>query len=1019
MASTLNSLFHEYVNHHNNHSEQFGPNTVVLMEVGSFFEIYGVNNNSTKETTTTTNTKMGCDVEKVCRILDIQCTRKNKSILENSPSNPLMAGFPSYVLQKYIDMLVDARYVVVLVTQVTPAPNPTRAVTEIISHCTSLSTKDQTISNFTMMIYIEIHKVRQHAYQRVVYRMVTMDLTRRSELYMSSGMFMSNRLNDMYEEIYQKAFRFAPKEILVSMVDTKENANAKAIEQTITDGGSHVEECTVMKNMISYLKLTACKDMSVKENWIKKDTILNLHERKALLEKVFPVKTMIDILDYLDMVYDEASQQSLCHFITYVHQYDHRYIEALTKPVWMCESDHLTMNMNIIQYLDIASDRKDDLLTLLNVCKTAMGRRRFRHTLLHPIKQNQRLQHRYDNIEKMIQAIQSTAPITDQTTISSCLDNIYDMDRLVCKIKMMKISPADIALLHGSLVHCLACSSLTDRAGLTMERDSETHVRICDQLRETIHLLESTVNVEMCACAKTSDWTQVTNDMQNVFQPGYHAELDDLFDQFAKAKYVFEHAIAQLNEISGPSTYFKLECTERDGYSIQITQNRWKKEISVSQAILSFVTFRGEACSCSVKSLETQPVGSSKTSLRVCHDIFSEANKSFHTIRDDIRSTMRDVFFTYVGTRLRSIMEPLTNISNYVAKIDVIFAGAYNAWKYKYIRPDVRERDQDSNTASIRVKGIRHPIIERVNGTTRYVSNDISLGGDDANGILLYGINSSGKSSFMKSVGINIIMAQSGMFVAADEFSFTPYDKLFSRINSGDDLYLGKSTFVNEILDLRQILNAADENTLVIGDEVCSGTETTSAVSIVSATLKHMSERRVQFIFATHLHELTNIPMVQTCERLNVMHMSMRLQENNAIVFERKLQMGQGLTCYGLEVCKGLDLTDGFLQDAESVKQHLLGIGSIQEKPKRSRYNKKRIVGNCSICLTNPSSEVHHILYQKDADEQGFHGPCHKNALHNLVSLCETCHDKIHSNKISIVGYEDTTQGVRIHVKHL
>ena len=143
---------------------------------------------------------------------------------------------------------------------------------------------------------------------------------------------------------------------------------------------------------------------------------------------------------------------------------------------------------------------------------------------------------------------------------------------------------------------------------------------------------------------------------------------------------------------------------------------------------------------------------------------------------------------------------------------------------------------------------LRHPLIEIFQTDIPYIPNDVDL---NESGILLYGINSAGKSSYMKSVGVNLIMAQAGMFVASESFEYSPYDKIFTRIPGGDNLFKGQSTFVAEICELRSILKYSTNRSLIIGDELASGTESISAISIVAAGIKTLSERKSSFIFAT------------------------------------------------------------------------------------------------------------------------------------------------------------------------
>ena len=152
---------------------------------------------------------------------------------------------------------------------------------------------------------------------------------------------------------------------------------------------------------------------------------------------------------------------------------------------------------------------------------------------------------------------------------------------------------------------------------------------------------------------------------------------------------------------------------------------------------------------------------------------------------------------------------------------------------------------------------MRHPIVEYISKDYEYKPQSISLNG---NGILLYGINSSGKSTLMKSIGLNVILAQIGYYVAAESFELNPYKSLFTRISGNDNLHRGLSSFMVEMIELTSILKRNNQNTLMIGDEICRGTDLKSSEIIVTYMLQTLSEAKTSFITATHLHDLTNIP---------------------------------------------------------------------------------------------------------------------------------------------------------------
>jgi DNA mismatch repair protein MutS len=299
------------------------------------------------------------------------------------------------------------------------------------------------------------------------------------------------------------------------------------------------------------------------------------------------------------------------------------------------------------------------------------------------------------------------------------------------------------------------------------------------------------------------------------------------------------------------------------------------------------------------------------------------------------------------------------------------------------------------------------------------VQNALCIGTPEIGGILLYGTNMVGKSAYMKSLGISIIMAQSGMFVPCEDFMYYPYQHIFTRIPSGDDLFKGQSTFAVEISELRNILNRCTRNSLVIGDELASGTESISAVSIVAAGIIQLNSKNASFVFATHLHDLPKLEKIKSIQTLKIYHLSVSYDEvGKKLVFDRILKPGQGSTLYGLEVCRALDLNREFLRLANECRQELCNIEPDILSTKQSRYNSAQFLDVCSICKS-PAQEVHHIQQQKNADQVGFIGSMHKNARSNLMNVCQQCHDDIHNGSIDVNGYVQTTDGVELKLSRV
>jgi DNA mismatch repair protein MutS len=354
--------------------------------------------------------------------------------------------------------------------------------------------------------------------------------------------------------------------------------------------------------------------------------------------------------------------------------------------------------------------------------------------------------------------------------------------------------------------------------------------------------------------------------------------------------------------------------------------------------------------------------------------------------------------------------DELENIANYVSKIDVLQAKAYVAKQYNYCCPII---DHDAEKAFVDSYDLRHPLIEHIQQNEIYVANDLSLGTNSGHsGILLYGTNAVGKTSLIRALGVSIIMAQSGMFVPCLRFVYKPYTAIFSRILGNDNLFKGLSTFAVEMTELRIIMKMADENSLVLGDELCSGTETESALSIFVAGLMKLNEKSSSYIFATHFHEIVNYEEIESLSKLTMKHMAVIYdREKDCLIYDRKLKDGSGPKIYGLEVCKSLYLDQEFLDLAYSIRNKYYPDSRGELSSPTSIYNADKIRGKCEMCNLEIGEETHHLNPQKNADVNGFIGTFHKNHKANLASVCQACHDKIHESKQTVMKKKKTTKG--------
>jgi DNA mismatch repair protein MutS len=358
----------------------------------------------------------------------------------------------------------------------------------------------------------------------------------------------------------------------------------------------------------------------------------------------------------------------------------------------------------------------------------------------------------------------------------------------------------------------------------------------------------------------------------------------------------------------------------------------------------------------------------------------------------------------------------LNILSEFIAEIDFINCGAKCAKIYKYVRPNISLKE-GLDGSYFSAKEIRHPIIELIHDQVEYIKNDVELIHEKCNGILLYGVNGVGKSSLSKAIGCNIVLAQMGFYVAASEFTYYPYTKIFTRINGDDNMFKGQSSFAIEMDELRSILKYSDCRSIVLGDEICKGTEETSALAIVSSSILRFCQKNVNFIMATHFHKLISLEDIQNIENIKFMHLSVEYdKKEQLIIYGRKLEEGPGDTLYGVEIADFLIQDLDFIRDAKRIRNIILEKEQTILSEKTSNYNNKLYMDKCSICGDYGYKyplDTHHIKEQHTFNDEDIH----KDKLSNLVILCKKHHDKVHHGNLEIDGYIETSKGKKLVYK--
>jgi DNA mismatch repair protein MutS len=196
---------------------------------------------------------------------------------------------------------------------------------------------------------------------------------------------------------------------------------------------------------------------------------------------------------------------------------------------------------------------------------------------------------------------------------------------------------------------------------------------------------------------------------------------------------------------------------------------------------------------------------------------------------------------------------------------------------------------------------------------------------------------------------------------------------------------------------------------------LCSGTETASATAIVAAGIQTLVDRSAHFFFATHLHELADLPEIAKNPQIASYHLTVRPDiEEGVLIYDRRLRLGCGSAMYGLEVCRGLDMDAEFLKRAMEIRNTYFREDG---KARVSKYNPTVVISVCEVCGSTEQLETHHIVQQADADSKQRISPGkHKNTKENLVCICDSCHTKHHMGVLNITGWIQTTNGRKLQV---
>ena len=937
--------------------KKYGENTIVLMEIGSFFEVYEVNNEELK---------IG-KAKEIAEFLNIQLTRKNKSIIENSISNPIMAGVPSFALERYLNRLVQSKkYTIVLIRQKGEPPNVKRYLSNIISPGTNFDYQVEASENYIVSLIIGQNRGIYYAGYSAI------DVT--------TGKCFVNEVNSSrddktyaLDEVFNLLQTYNSSEVLITF------------------------DCEIDKEFVY-------KYLEIKEHYTYHENSqrLKISYQNELFAKIFNINSILSPIEYLDLEKYPYASEALSILLDFIIEHDPAIIEKLNRPIFLGNSHFVYLGNNALEQLNIISRDPNEmtLLKLIDFTSTPIGKRVLKERLLNPIIDKTELNRRYFLIENLIDNYQK---------LETSLKQVYDIERILRRVKLKKAHPFEMNYLHSSLYSIEKIVKELKPFNLDIASfDIEEVYKFRLELERIFNLDNS---------AKYTK-EQIES---NIFNRGVNLYIDKTEDEIAKIYNYLELIKNHINSFFDGANVASIGYLESEGFYINLTKNRFSQ--IEDELLKSFITIDGKHYF--FKDFYYKRL---KNSVKISSKLIEELSREHSALYARLIALVKESYNSVLSDIEKLYSALLEKLINFIGELDFAISGAKCAKVYNYVKPQIVEQN------TLEFIALRHPIIESREENGIYIPNDLLLGeippnlehnhitieasgGKSVKGVLLYGINSSGKSSFMKSVGIAVIMAQAGLFVPCASMRFSLIDKIFTRIVSKDNLYKGLSTFAIEMLELKNIFNRASENSLILGDEISHGTETLSALAIVSAAIKRLSSIGSYFIFATHLHQLTKLSIIKELDNIIFLHLGVTYDEvNDKLIYNRKFEIGSGDTLYGLEFAKALHLDKEFLDTAYKIRKELTGDFSeieLLKKRKKSRYNKKLYLTKCAIC-NEAVDDVHHINPQSK-DRGGFIEHFKTNHKYNLIPLCKKHHDMVHSGKLIINGFVMSEDGLKLH----
>jgi DNA mismatch repair protein MutS len=639
---------------------------------------------------------------------------------------------------------------------------------------------------------------------------------------------------------------------------------------------------------------------------------------------------------------------ALGNLLNYLTDYNPLLLKKVAVPTIYSLNEHISLPNNAFISLDIfktqngREDLKETFVGVMDRCKTAMGQRRLRQLIQGPLNNLDLINQRLNKVEELIKC----------KNFLPELKAVYDFSRLSRRMAIKKLMPHEILNLYSSLkisTEILKKQNYLDKS------------EMADSI---IEYIDSKINI-----SEASGISEFTLDF---FCSDLDKDLTDIHDKWKKQD----------------SVLIKLKNDFEKKLGIE-------NKLRINEKLESF-TLTGPKGLATIAKSKGIPIQIKASDFQIVDENWIEQSKRCLHYRHSFLSKSQEVWEKFQSDFIQDFGDQIIEISNQIADLDVLSNFAFISSERNYSRPKFVQ----SENAYVNFKNLRHPVVELSDKLTEgFVSNNIELGKEKST-LVIYGANSAGKSTILKSLALNVIMAQIGCFIAATDGSeLSVFDAILTRMASFDSLSDGLSTFTLEMYELQSALKYRNKKSIFLFDEIGRGTSVEDGEAIAYGTLVYLDDpsNKAITLFATHYHSL--VSEIEKLSTVSIKNVSCHTDESGDLIFERKLVDGPGNGSYGVEVAKSCGLPTEIIRVAKRYNQKHF-------KLKSSRYNKALESSICELCKENPFQETHHIVEQKQGKVKKINSNGELKDINdksNLVMLCATCHELVTRKEIEII----------------